>query len=93
LKRDVLDRHSPASSKNRGTAEEVRIDGVKRVIARQLAEAMADQNISKAEVACSLQTSRAQRDRLLDPENESVTLGMLTSAAKAVGRSIKLELA
>jgi len=54
---------------------------------------MADQNISKAEVACSLQTSRAQRDRLLDPENESVTLGMLTSAAKAVGRSIKLELA
>ena len=76
-----------------GIAEEVRATGVKRVIAWQLAEAMADQNINKAEMARRLQTSRAQLDRLLDPENESVTLGMLTRAAKAVGRSIKLELA
>lgn len=76
-----------------GIAEETREVAVKRVIAWQLAQTMAEQNINKAEMARRLHTSRAQLDRLLDPNNDSVTLGMLTRAAKAVGRSIKLELA
>ena len=39
-----------------------------------------------------MKTSRAQLDRLLDPENESVTPGTLTRAAHAVGRQLKMEL-
>lgn len=37
-------------------------------------------------------TSRAQLDRLLDPENEAVTLATLTRAAHAVGRNLRMEL-
>ena len=37
-------------------------------------------------------TGRAQLDRLLDPDNESVTLGTLARAAHAVGRNLRMEL-
>lgn len=53
---------------------------------------MKEQHISKVEMAKRLNTSRAQLDRLLDPENDGVTLAVLTRAAQAVGRTIKLEL-
>ncbi len=76
-----------------GIAAETKETAVKRVIAWQLSKIMAEQKISKVEMARRLLTSRAQLDRLLDPDNDSVTLGMLTRAAKAVGRTIKLELA
>lgn len=76
-----------------GIREETTETAVKRVIAWQLAEIMAEQNITKVEMARRLSTSRAQLDRLLDPENQSVTLGMLTRAAKAVGRKLRLEFA
>ena len=66
---------------------------MKRVIAWQLAEVMKQQHITKVDMARRLNTSRAQLDRLLDPDNDSVTLAMLTRGARAVGRSIKLELA
>jgi hypothetical protein len=35
---------------------------------------------------------RAQLDRVLDPDNDSVTLGTRTRAAHAVGRKLRLEL-
>jgi hypothetical protein len=79
--------------KKEGIAEETREMAVKRVIAWQLAQTMAEQKINKAEMARRLNTSRAQLDRVLDPQNDSVTLGVLVRAARAVGRSIKLELA
>ena len=54
---------------------------------------MAEKKITKVEMVRRLSTSRTQLDRLFDPDNDSVTPGMLTRAAKAVGRTIKLELA
>mgnify|MGYP003395320301 CR=1 FL=1 len=75
-----------------GIYEEVTEIAVKRVIAWQLAEIMRRQKITKVEMARRLETSRAQLNRLLDPDNDSVTLGMLSRAAKAVGRNIRLEL-
>jgi transcriptional regulator with XRE-family HTH domain len=51
-----------------------------------------DQGITKSALAKRMQTSRAQLDRLLDPENESVTLATLTRAAQAVGRQLRMEL-
>ncbi len=53
---------------------------------------MLDQKITRAELARRMKTSRAQLDRLLDPQNESVTLATLTRAAHAVGRNLRVEL-
>jgi DNA-binding Xre family transcriptional regulator len=76
-----------------GVAAETTERAVKRVIAWQLGQIMAEEKITKVEMARRLSTSRAQLNRLLDPDNDAVTLGMLTRAAKAVGRTIRLELA
>jgi hypothetical protein len=75
-----------------GIYEEVAARAIKRVIARQLAALMQDQGLTKSALAKRMKTSRTQLDRLLDPENESVTLGMLTRAAQAVGRNLRMEL-
>ena len=78
--------------KDEGIYEEVTARAIKRVIARQLDALMAEQGLTKSELAKRMKTSRAQLDRLLDPENESVTLGTLTRAAQAVGRQLRMEL-
>lgn len=72
--------------------EGVTARAIKRVLARQLGELMRREEISKTELATRMKTSRAQLDRLLDPENESVTLGTLARAAQAVGRHLRMEL-
>jgi DNA-binding Xre family transcriptional regulator len=78
--------------KKEGIYEEVTARAIKRVIARQLDALMQDQGLSKSSLAKRMKTSRAQLDRLLDPDNESVTLGTLTRAAQAVGRHLRMEL-
>ena len=78
--------------KEQGTYEETTERAIKRVIAFQLESAMREQNISKIAMAERLETSRSQLDRLLDPDNGNVTLATLARAARAVGRSIRLEL-
>jgi DNA-binding phage protein len=75
-----------------GIYEETTARAIKRVIARQLDALMEDQGMTKAELAKRMKTSRSQLDRLLDPENGSVTLDTLTRAAKAVGRQLRMEL-
>lgn len=72
--------------------EEVTAVALKRVLARQLTEAMKKDHVSKAEMARRLNTSRSQLDRLLDPDNEKVQLGTLQRAATALGRSLQIEL-
>jgi antitoxin HicB len=78
--------------KQDGVYEEVTARAIKRVLARQLDDLMRREDISKTELASRMKTSRAQLDRLLDPENESVTLGTLARAAQAVGRHLRMEL-
>jgi len=78
--------------KQEGIFEEVTARAIKRVITRQLDALMQDQGLTKSSLARRMKTSRAQLDRLLDPENESVTLGTLTRAAQAVGRNLRMEL-
>ena len=65
---------------------------IKRVLARQIESAMKEKKLSKSEMSRRMQTSRAALDRLLDPENDGVTLGTLRKAALAVGREIRIEL-
>src|SRR6516165_213898 len=78
--------------KREGIYEEVTARAIKRVIARQLDALMEKDGLTKTELAKRMKTSRAQLDRLLDPNNESVTLGTLTRAAQAVGRQLRMEL-
>ena len=75
-----------------GEYETVTVTALKRVVARQLAQAMTDQDITKTEMACRLDTSRAELDRLLGPENTKVQLDTLQRAANAVGLSLRLDL-
>jgi antitoxin HicB len=66
---------------------------VKSVIAFQIQEEMKERHISKSALARMMQTSRSSLDRLLDPENASVTLLTMESAALALGRRLKVQLA
>jgi predicted XRE-type DNA-binding protein len=78
--------------KEEGTYEETTLIAIKRVLAWQLEQAMKEQGLTKVEVAKRMKTSRAQLDRLLDPENDKVQLDTLQRAAAAVGRKLHLEL-
>jgi antitoxin HicB len=78
--------------KQDGIYEEVTARAIKRVLARQLGALMQGEGLTKTELAKRMKTSRAQLDRLLDPNNESVTLSTLTRAAQAVGRQLRMEL-
>ncbi len=75
-----------------GTHEEVTAAAIKRVLARQVEAAMKEKQLSKAEMARRMHTSRAALDRLLDPEYAAVTLNTLRKAAAAVGRELRVEL-
>jgi hypothetical protein len=75
-----------------GLKEEVDLLAQKRVIAWQLEQAMAEEEITKADMAARMKTSRTQVERLLDPQNNRVQLDTLQRAALAVGRSLKVEL-
>ena len=78
--------------KDEGIYEETQAAAIKRVLARQIERAMKEQKISKADMARRMDTSRTQLDRLLDPDNDSLTLTTLARAAKVIGREIRLQL-
>jgi antitoxin HicB len=79
--------------KEEGIYEDATAHAIKRVLAWQIERAMAEQGITKSEMAKRMRTSRAQLDRLLDPENDKVQLDTVQRAAVAVGRTLRLELA
>ena len=72
--------------------EEATLAATKRVLAKQIRQAMQEENLSKSEMARRMHTSRTSLDRLLDPENESVTLQTLNKAARSLGRRIAVAL-
>ena len=76
----------------KGIREDVTAAAVKSVIADQIGAAMKQQGLTKSRMAELMNTSRAQLDRLLDPASCSVTLETLMTAARAVGRELRLEL-
>jgi antitoxin HicB len=75
-----------------GTLEETTNRAIKRALARQLQEFMHENGVSKSEMARRMRTSRRTLERLLDPDNDLVTLNTLQKAARAVGREPRLEL-
>lgn len=79
--------------KDEGIREEATAHAIKRVLAWQIEQAMTEQGITKSAMAKRMKTSRAQLDRLLDPDNDKVQLDTVQRAAAAVGRTLHLELA
>jgi DNA-binding phage protein len=75
-----------------GCLEEVTEAVAKRVLARQLEAAMRSRGLTKSSMARRMGTSRPVLDRLLDPENTSVTLRTLQRAAAAIGKRLELQL-
>src|ERR1700730_7196608 len=76
-----------------GIREEVEAVALKRVLAWQLEQAMQEQQKSKKAMAKQLHTSRSQLDRLLDPQNVSVTLDTITRAARVLGKRVIIRVA
>ena len=74
-----------------GMLEEVKATALKRALALQLQGLIAEQQVSKTELAARMKTSRAALDRLLDANNASLTLTTLQRVAQALGRKLKIE--
>lgn len=73
--------------------EQVQAAAIKRVIAFQIEREMKLKKLTKSEMASRMKTSRAALERLLDPDNASVTLFTLERAASALGKKLKVEMA
>lgn len=76
-----------------GLLVEASLAATKKVIAAQIADAMNKKGLTKSAMAAEMKTTRAQLDRLLDPNNDGVTLATLKRAASALGMTLRLELA
>lgn len=96
MRRKHEDIHSGSSFddflEEEGMHDEVVSAAAKRVIAWQLEQEMARQQITKQAMAVELKTSRSQLDRLLDPENTAVSIDALARAAHVLGKSLVFEM-
>ncbi len=75
-----------------GIHQQVTTAAIKSVIALQLEREMKKQRITKKRLAELMHTSRAQIDRILDPDKGNVTIETLQRAAALVGRQLRFEL-
>jgi plasmid maintenance system antidote protein VapI len=64
----------------------------KRVLAYQIRSALEADAISVSELARRMNTSRSTINRLLDPDNPSVTLETMERVATAIGRRLVVQL-
>jgi antitoxin HicB len=78
--------------KEDGIFEETNDIAIKRVIAYQLEQEMKAQNINKTRMAEMMNTSRAVVNRLLNPDNSSLTLSTLESATQALGKRLNISI-
>lgn len=75
-----------------GRLAEAEAVAAKRVLAFQISQLMAEQQLTKAEMARRMSTSRAAVDRLLSFDTESATVATLEKAAAALGRRLYIAL-
>lgn len=71
-----------------GLLVETEAAAIKRVIAYELVETMKKHALTKSALAERMKTSRAALERLLDPENTSITLQTLSKAARVMGKKL-----
>ena len=76
-----------------GILEEVSARAQKRLLALQINNIMQAANLNKIWLAEKMNTDVTQLDRLLDPDNTSITLESLDRLARAVGKQLRIEFA
>ena len=64
------------------------VPAAKQMIAYQIEREMAHQHFTRQEMAKKMNTSRAALNRLLDPQNDSVTLNTIQKAAEILGLNL-----
>jgi antitoxin HicB len=72
--------------------EEAEAIAIKRVITYELERIMKKKQIKKTQLASDMHTSRSALDRLLDPNNTSITLRTLVKAANILGKKLQFSL-
>jgi DNA-binding Xre family transcriptional regulator len=78
--------------KEENILEETQAAAIKRVIAFRIQQIMRNKRITKTDMTQRMHIkSRTQLDRLLDPDNVSVTLFTLEKAANALGKKLKIQ--
>ena len=75
-----------------GIFEEVQAKALKRALAEQLEEGMVAAKLTKIRMAEQMKTSRSQLDRVLDPDNVSIQLDTLIKAARALGKTVEIQI-
>lgn len=75
-----------------GMLEECRASAIKFAISHELEKAMTRRKLTKADLARQLKTSRTGVDRLLDPQNTSITLNTMAKVANLLGKRIVFSL-
>jgi DNA-binding Xre family transcriptional regulator len=75
-----------------GTLAQIESIALKRVIAWQVQQVMSEKKLTKTAMAKEMKTSRSSLERLLDPNNPSVTLDTIERAAMAIGKRVRFEL-
>lgn len=75
-----------------GILAEVEHAAIKEIISRQILQLMTEQKISKIEMSRRMRTSRSALDRLLNPQNSSVSLKTLDRAALSLGKRLNIQL-
>jgi antitoxin HicB len=78
--------------KEDGILAEVEAAALKRALALKVADLMGKRDFNKTTMAAEMRTSRAALNRILDPDNTSVTLTTLNKVARSLGRKLKIEL-
>ena len=73
-----------------GSRDAVQAIAAKRVLTFRLEQSMKRARLTKTEMARRMRTTRAQLDRLLDPDNPSTTLQTLVKAAGAAGKRLRI---
>ena len=78
--------------KKEGILDEVEAAALKRALALRVADLMERRDLNKSALAAEMRTSRAAINRILDPNNTSVTLTTLNKVARSLGRKLRIEL-
>lgn len=75
-----------------GILEHTEEVATKRVLAFQLQEEMRRQKVTTTALAERMDTSRSSVRRLLDPNNDSITVKTLKRAARSLGKRVQIRL-
>lgn len=62
----------------------------KRMLVYQIEKSLTKQGITRTQLATQLETSRAAVNRLLDPENRSVTLQTIERVSEILGKRLHM---